>query len=148
MKIIGVNMGSTFLICQYTITNIFTYKKELLIAVIFFIIESSVVGYIYIVLPVKSGARNKNIHYDNMMIQISDDIYRSVSYHEDIRDQLHKGGKNKSHVKQFSIKRKMNFRDPSKKDIKINNKAELKEQDEVPLKFRKFSEDIWAVVTE
>ena len=86
-------------------------------------IESSVMGYIHIVLPVKSGARNKNIHYDNTMIQISGDIYRSVSYHEDIRDQLHKVGKNKSHVKQFSIKRKMNFRDPSKNDTKTNDKA-------------------------
>ena len=49
---------------------------------------------------------------------------------------------------QFSIKRKMNFRDPSKNDTKTNDKAKQKEQDEVPFKFRKFSEDIWAVVTE
>ena len=38
--------------------------------------------------PVKSGARNENIRYYNMMIQTSEDIYRSVSYREDLRDQL------------------------------------------------------------
>ena len=41
------------------------------------------------VLPVKSGARNENIRYYNMMIQKTlEDIYESVSYREDLRDQL------------------------------------------------------------
>ena len=38
--------------------------------------------------PVKSGARNENIRYYNMMIQTSEDIYRSVSYRQDLGDQL------------------------------------------------------------
>ena len=40
----------------------------------------------------------------------------------------------------------MNFRDPSKTDIEINNKTELEEQDEVPFKFKKVSEDVCPVV--
>ena len=103
-------------------------------------------GYIQIVSPVKSGARNENIRYYNM-IQTSEDIYRSVSYREDLRDPLIKVEKNRWHVKLFNIKRKMNFRDPSKTDIEINNKTELKEQDEVPFKFKKVSEDVCPVVT-
>ena len=50
-------------------------------------------------------------------------------------------------VKLFNIKRKMNFRDPSKTDIEINNKTELELQDEVPFKFRKVSEGFCPVVT-
>ena len=100
------------------------------------------------VLPVKSGARNENIRYYNMMIQKTlEDIYESVSYREDLRDQLLKVEKNRCPVKLFNIKRKMNFRDPSKTDIEINNKTELEEQDEVPFKFRKVSEGIYSVVT-
>ena len=41
----------------------------------------------------------------------------------------------------------MNFRDPSKTDIEINNKTELELQDEVPFKFRKVSEGFCPVVT-
>ena len=96
--------------------------------------------------PVKSGARNENIRYYNMMIQTSEDIYRSVSYREDLRDQLLKVEKSRWPVKLFHIKRKMNFRDPSKTDIEINNKTELEEQDEVPFKFKKVSEDVCPVV--
>ena len=40
------------------------------------------------VLSVKSGARNVDILYCNMMIQTAEDIYRSVSYREDVRDEL------------------------------------------------------------
>ena len=97
--------------------------------------------------PVKSGARNENIRYYNMMIQTSEDIYRSVSYREDLRDQLLKVEKNRWPVKLFNIKRKMNFRDPSKTDIEINNKTELEEQDEVAFKFRKVPQDVCPVVT-
>ena len=55
--------------------------------------------------------------------------------------------KNKSPVKLLHIKRKTNFRDTSKTDIEINNNTELEEQDEVPFKFRKVSEDACPVVT-
>ena len=41
----------------------------------------------------------------------------------------------------------MNFRDPSKTDIEINNKTELEEQDEVAFKFRKVPQDVCPVVT-
>ena len=41
----------------------------------------------------------------------------------------------------------MSFHDPSKTDIEINNKTELEEQDEVPFKFRKVSDDFCAVIT-
>lgn len=44
--------------------------------------------YIHIVLPMKSGAKNENIRYYNMMIQTLEDIYRSVLYCEDLSDQL------------------------------------------------------------
>ena len=36
----------------------------------------------------KSGAKNENIRYYNMMIQTLEDIYRSVLYCEDLSDQL------------------------------------------------------------
>ena len=39
----------------------------------------------------------------------------------------------------------MNFRDPSKTDIEINNKTELEEQDKVPFKLTNFSKDICPV---
>ena len=71
------------------------------------------------VLPVKSGARNENIRYYNMMIQKTlEDIYRSVSYCQDLRDQQLKVEKNRCPVKLFNIKRKMNFRDPCKTNLK------------------------------
>ena len=60
----------------------------------FNIIDSSVVGHILMVSPVKSGARNENIRYYNMIIQTSEDIYRSASYREDLLDQLLKVDKN------------------------------------------------------
>ena len=41
----------------------------------------------------------------------------------------------------------MNFHDPSKTDTEINNKTELEEQDEVPFKFGKNSDDVCPVVT-
>ena len=97
--------------------------------------------------PVKSGARNENSCYYNMMIQTSEDNYRNVSYREDLRDHLFKADKNRFPVKLFNINRKMNFRDLSKTDIEINNNTKLEEQDEVPFKFRKVSEDICPVVT-
>ena len=53
--------------------------------------------------PVKPGARN--ISYYNMMIQTSEDIYRSVTYCEDLRDQLLKVKKNRCPVKLFNIKK-------------------------------------------
>ena len=121
--------------------------EEVLRIVFFYIIDSSVVGYVHMVSPVKSGARSENIRYYNMMMQISEDIYRSVLYCEDLRDQLLKVEKNRCPVKLFNIKRKMNFRDPSETDIEINNKTELEEQDEVAFKFRKVSEDVCPVVT-
>ena len=96
--------------------------------------------------PVKSGARNENSCY-HMMIQTSEDIYRNVSYREDLRDHLFKADKNRFPVKLFNIKGKMNFRDPSKTDIEININTKLEEQDEVPFKFRKVSEDVCPVVT-
>ena len=115
--------------------------EEVLLIVFFYIIDSSVVVYIHIVSPVKPGARN--IRYYNMMIQTSEDIYRSVTYREDLRDQLLQVEKNRCPLKLFNItkkkenKRKMNFRDPPKTDFEINNKTELEEQDKVAFKFRK-----------
>ena len=99
------------------------------------------------VLPVKSGARNENIRYYNLMIQTSEEIYRSVSYREDLRDQLLKVEKSRCSAKLFNIKRKKNFRDSSKTDIEINNKTELEKQDEVLFEFREVSEDVCPVVT-
>ena len=52
-------------------------------------------GYIHLVSPVKSAARNENISYYSMIIQTSEDLYRSVSCREDFRDQLLKVEKNK-----------------------------------------------------
>ena len=88
--------------------------------------------------PVKFGTRNENIRYYNMMIQTSEYIYGSVSYREDLRDQLLKVEKNRGPVKLFNIKRKMNIHDSSKTDIELNNKIELEEQDEVVLNLEKF----------
>ena len=114
-------------------------------------------GYIHLVSPVKSAARNENISYYSMIIQTSEDLYRSVSCREDFRDQLLKVEKNKTKKKQeknrcpiqlFNIKREMNFHDPSKTDIGINNKTELDNQDEIPFKFRKVSKDVCPLVTE
>ena len=63
-------------------------------------------GYIHLVSPVKSAARNENISYYSMIIQTSEDLYRSVSCREDFRDQLlkveKKQNKKKTRKKQMS----------------------------------------------
>ena len=97
--------------------------------------------------PVRPATNDPNIHYYNMMIQTEEEVFRSVSYREDLRDQLLQVEKNKSPVKLLNIKRKINFHDSTKTDIEINDTTELEEQDELPFKCKKVSEDICPVET-
>ena len=133
--------------CYAVVNSLLNYEEVLLIVIFFYVIDSSVVGCIHMVLPVKSGARHENICCYNLMIQTSEEIYRSVSYREDLRDQLLKVEKSRCSAKLFNIKGKMNFCDSSKTDIKINNKTELEKQDEVPFEFRKVLEVVCPVLT-
>ena len=73
----------------YTTANsLLNYEEVLLIQIFLYIVDSSNVEYIHIVLPMKSGAKNENIRYYDMMIQTLEDIYRSALCCEDLSDQL------------------------------------------------------------
>ena len=60
---------------------------------ILLILNSSVVGYIHMKTPVKSGRKNSNITSLNMMIQTTDVNYRGVSYRKKSFKNINKGGK-------------------------------------------------------
>lgn len=55
---------------------------------IFLILDSSVLGYIHFISPVKTGHNNSNISYFLMMIQIPYVNYRRVSYRKNFQEKL------------------------------------------------------------
>ena len=82
-------------------------------------LDSSVVGYIHLIFPVKFGRKNSNVTYFDTMIQNPDMNYRGVSSGKDLREKLIKVEENHSPVKMKKIKRKINYKDNSKIHIEI-----------------------------
>ena len=105
------------------------------------------VGFIHLVSPVKSGQKNKDVLYYEMKIQTNDELYRGISYRQDLREKLIKHEEDKTPIKIKKIKRKINYIDNSKIEIEINNETELIAQNEVPFKYRKVIDDLCPVVT-
>ena len=62
-------------------------------------------GYIHLISPVKSGRKNSNITYFDMIIQIPDVNYREVSYRKELREKLIKLEENHSPIKMKNIKK-------------------------------------------
>ena len=92
-------------------------------------------GYIYVILLVKYGRKKSNITYFDIMIQTPDANYRGVSHRKDLQKKFIKVEENHSPIKMKNIKRKINCKDNSKIDIKINKDTILVEQSEVPFKY-------------
>ena len=104
-------------------------------------------GYVHLISPVKSGRKNSNITYFDMMIQTPNVNYRGISYRKDLREKLIKVGENHSPIKMKNIKRKINYQDNSKIDIEINKDTILIEQTEAPFKYKKIIDEICPIVT-
>ena len=60
-------------------------------------------GYIHLISPVKSGRKNGNITYFDMIIQIPDVNFREVSYRKELREKLIKLEENHSPIKMKNI---------------------------------------------
>ena len=58
-----------------------------------------------------------------MKIQTNDELYRGISYRQDLREKLIKHEEDKTPIKIKKIKRKINYIDNSKIDIEINNET-------------------------
>lgn len=91
--------------------------------------------------PVKTGKRNPSVKYYNLEFQSADEVFRGVSYREDLREKLQHAQKTKSPLKLMHVKRKVNYHDNTKTDIEVNNKTQLIEVPEIQFKYRKLEED-------
>ena len=101
-----------------------------------------ITAFIHSVSPIKAAKRNPNNKYYNMVLQVSEQTYRGMSYNEDLRETLIKAEQDKSPMKLKNIKRKMNFFDNTKQDIELNNRTEICKADHVNFKYRKTMEDL------
>ena len=76
-----------------------------------------------------------------MTLQSTDQVYRSVSYRADLRDELAKIANDKPPIKLQHVKRKINYYDQSKLDIEINNERKLIEIEEAHFKYSRLDEE-------
>ena len=104
-------------------------------------------GYIDLILAVKSGCKNSNITYFGMIIQIPDVNHKGVSCSKDLQEEFIRVEENHFPIKRINIKRKRNYRDKSKIDIEINKVTIWIEQNEVPFKYSKNMGEIFPTVT-
>lgn len=88
--------------------------------------EEFLVAYVHNVSPMKKANSNSNLIYYNMMLQTQNETHRSVSYREDLREQMVDIAKQKSPIKIKTLKERLIFSTNLKRILNSTRQSNLK----------------------